>query len=375
MIKKVWMRLAILVALAVIPATLLQFYLQQDSLNLVFDLVNRSGVREAVDSYLGDLRIQAKTAPERTSFLRKEFDKASQAKISLEELFLSKDALNKDLRIQIVFSTGVVLILSILLGALVSNAIVQTIRHFLTQQDKDATKLKDLAALESWQTLARVLVHELRGPITPIKLIATDIEDKYSQLGPVEFKRYLHQARELLEDQVEAVELMIKGFTQFGVLPRPNPKPTVLLNLLMEIVDLYDRAFGENVTIKLGGSIANVVIFGDEKLLRDLFFNLFRNAAEANEDSTTITIETTANEFSAIIKIANSGKKIPEGLREKIFEPNVTTKGKSGRENMGLGLTIARKIALDHHGELCLDTEGSTDAVCFRLEIPLFKAT
>nr|MDQ3235840.1 ATP-binding protein [Pseudobdellovibrionaceae bacterium] len=114
--------------------------------------------------------------------------------------------------------------------------------------------------------------------------------------------------------------------------------------------------------------VRNVYVSIDVKLVRDLLFNICKNAAEANLNSTQITLEMFEEADFVALTIHNTGVQIPDTLRNTLFDPYISTKLGYESQNMGLGLTIARKIALDHGGDLRL-LEAS-DGAKFQVELP-----
>lgn len=372
MIRTIWIRIAALLVLAVLPATILQIKLQEDSLAVVYNFAEQTGMRVTLDLYLQRLREDARTTPEREGEFRAQFTEASLTKRAVEEFFLARSSIVSEIRHQTLIVTILTLGLSLIISLLISRGIVKRVQLLMAEREKSAAKLRDLSFLQNWQIIARTLVHELRAPVTPIKLVASDIERKYQSLDAQAFATYLHEAKNLVAEQVAAIELMINGFTTFGKLPLPSFRVVNLGDFLHEFANIYQDSFGGKVIVKVedkpDGAI-NVPL--DQKLIRDLLFNLLKNASEANDGETTVTLRFLAEDDMAVILFHNSGRQIPSAIRQQIFDPYVSTKMESDRSNMGLGLTIARKIALDHGGDLRLDEAACPDGACFRLELAL----
>jgi C4-dicarboxylate-specific signal transduction histidine kinase len=114
------------------------------------------------------------------------------------------------------------------------------------------------------------------------------------------------------------------------------------------------------------------VIVGSEARLGQVLGNLLVNAAQAFDrgtpDTNEIRVSARAADDRAIIEVSDNGRGIPEGLRDRLFEPFVTTKPPG--EGMGLGLTISRDIALEHGGSLEAE-DNALGGATFRLVLPL----
>lgn len=376
MVKQIWLRIAVLLTASLLPITMVFLKLQTDSVQLVFTLADQTNIRTAIDTCLSQLRRAAKENPERTTEYRGLFDQVGAVKRGVEEFFLARSSIGDDFRMQAVYIAVIVLGLSVLISSAIARTIVKRFRWLLAEQERAQRKIQDHSSLKQWQTVARTLVHELRAPITPIKLIATDIDRKFQAMNPEQFKAYLAKAQEMLIDQVSAIERMITGFTQFGKLPSPVTKATSWREFLVQFQRQYDGAFGPNVSLQLDPfTHEDLEVELDANLLGNLIFNVCRNAAEANGGSTNITLKSAIGDGRRIVvlEIHNSGRSIPPNIASRIFEPYVSGNSDSDSVNMGLGLTIARKIAMDHGGDLRLWQE-ETSGVTFILELPLMSS-
>lgn len=366
MIKQIWLRIIALLALAVVPVILLQLKLQEESVTLVFEMADKTEARAMVDDVLQHLRAEAKRYPEREEEFKAKFLQISDSKRSLEGFFLAKESIYQNIRYQTLILSVIVLIVSLLGSLLISRGIVRRVKALIHEREKTARKLRDLKSLENWQNVAKTLVHELRAPMTPIKLIASDLDFKRRSLPPASFDAYLRDAQNLMTEQIEAIESMIEGFTIFGKLPLPQLQSTSIHALLKNFVENYQRAFGQSVELGVEFHSPDRERSLDAKLLRDLLFNLCKNASEANDSKTTITITYERSLGSDRIVVHNSGRSVPDSVAKSLFDPYVSTKG---GQNLGLGLAISRKIALDHNGDLSLLKVAS--GVSFLIDLPL----
>lgn len=166
---------------------------------------------------------------------------------------------------------------------------------------------------------------------------------------------------------------MIETFAKFGKLPKPHPQKVELLVFGDDLRVRYLDIFHQQITMTVNVLAApNITGYFDPKLMRDLLFNLIKNAVEANGQKTiTITITLTANKSDISFIVNNSGITIPVDIAPQIFDPYISNKQATGSKlNMGLGLTIAQKIAGDHQGALWLETNDPQQGVTFICRLP-----
>lgn len=373
MIRRIWMRIILLLALAIVPATLLQLKLQKETVDIVYDLADSTGVRQVLDQYLSEIKDQARLRPELEEALRGEFMHTMDVKRSVESFFMARATIDDHLRVQSIVIVVVALLISILGSLWISRGIVKHVEGLMKERERSQAKLRDLESLQSWQRIARTLVHELRAPLTPIQLIASDLNAKFNDLDHETLGTYLHSAQRLLNEQVRSIENMISSFTAFGRLPPPELQSGTLGDQVASFVTHYGSSFGGGVKVNLEPPANDPLVMLDPKLIRDLLYNLVKNAAEANSGQTKVTFQLIEAPSQVCCLISNTGTAIPPGLSKKLFEPYISSKSGSESNNMGLGLTICRKIALDHDGDLLLVNNGDQGPVTFRLELPRAK--
>jgi signal transduction histidine kinase len=133
--------------------------------------------------------------------------------------------------------------------------------------------------------------------------------------------------------------------------------------LLKETVNLFREVQGVSFIEQLASPTVKVIADSDQ--LRGVFINIIRNAIQAIEKAGTITMSTSHEGRSCLIKISDTGLGIPEEIRSKIFEPNFSTKS----EGMGIGLAIARRVIEDHGGKITCQSERGKGTT-FEIRLP-----
>ena len=208
----------------------------------------------------------------------------------------------------------------------------------------------------AWVDVARRIAHEIKNPLTPIKLSAEQLKKKvFSKSNISEFN--INEYSNMIIRQTEVLQRIVDEFSEFARMPEPQKK-MVNINDLVKSSVLLQKAVYDDIQFNLHLNNLSSNIFGDSAMLSQALTNLLKNSVESINSSKSkiinkekvigiIDIFTNLNNNFLEIKIIDTGI----GLDHKItnfFEPYVTTK----QNGTGLGLAIVRKIIEQHDGSL-----------------------
>jgi two-component system nitrogen regulation sensor histidine kinase NtrY len=225
-----------------------------------------------------------------------------------------------------------------------------------------------LQRIGAWQDVARRLAHEIKNPLTPIQLAVQQSVSSYKGEDP-KFQKQLAEAKEIVEEEIAGLRRLVDTFRTLGQLPKVEKAPIALADLIEEL--RLDPAFAAKLEIHAPSQ--PVTVRADKLLLKRVLANLVENAihagAEAGNDGTVVVGWRAERNGEAVkITIDDRGSGVPAADRERIFEPYVTTK----TTGTGLGLAIARKIAIEHGGDLAVAPERpATGGARFVVSLPL----
>ncbi|MEI4194813.1 sensor histidine kinase NtrY-like [Roseovarius sp. E0-M6] len=222
----------------------------------------------------------------------------------------------------------------------------------------DVTDLVSAQRMAAWGDVARRIAHEIKNPLTPIKLSAERTRRKFSKLLDAENAEALTQMTEVIVRQTDDLRRIVDEFSKFARMPEPERQRESLSQLIREAAMLQEAGQPE---------VRFETDFTDEEMRADLdatmisqaLTNLIKNAGEAietrqekmDDDFTpTIRISSGIEGGRAVIRIADNGIGLPED-KARLFEPYVTTRDKG----TGLGLPIVKKIIEEHGGTLTLE--------------------
>jgi nitrogen fixation/metabolism regulation signal transduction histidine kinase len=218
----------------------------------------------------------------------------------------------------------------------------------------DVTVLNQAQREAAWAEAARRLAHEVKNPLTPIRLAAERLQMKLiSKLDSTD-GALLDKAATTIVAQVEALRTLVDAFGDYAREPVLSREIIDLNSLIREVVMLYQQG-DANIRFELNLQDGAGQLRADTGRLRQLLHNLLRNAQEAaGEQQARIEISTSALDFEGNTwlqcEIRDYGTGFPEAVLARPFEPYVTHKAGGS----GLGLAICRKIVSEHDGRISL---------------------
>lgn len=219
--------------------------------------------------------------------------------------------------------------------------------------NRSATRIE--ALLRSHQSLLANASHELRSPLARLKMALAMLDEatpEQRRALQMEVQTNIGELDALVEEVLLASRLDAHSHV-------PKPEPVHLLGLAAE----------EAARLGLGAEGAEVVVRGEERLLRRALRNLLENARRYGGDAVDVTV--TQEPGWAVVNVCDRGPGVPEAYRERIFEPFFRLPGHAEREGgVGLGLALVRQIVERHHGRVsCAPREGGGSR--FSLRLPL----
>lgn len=245
----------------------------------------------------------------------------------------------------------------------------------------DMTSIIDAQKAVAWAEVARRLAHEIKNPLTPIRLAAERLEFKLKDKLDEKDAAILLRTSKTIIAQVDAMKQMVNDFREYAKLPSPTFKHIDINPLVEEMIDFYSTS---GVTIKYDLAADLPKIEADHNQLQQVLHNLIGNAVDATENSLEpeiqISTEPVRRVYNNTIKsirltIRDNGTGFPEHLLKKIFEPYVTTK----TSGTGLGLPMVKKIIKEHHGKITIanrtDTQGAEVAIVIPVALSAESST
>lgn len=241
------------------------------------------------------------------------------------------------------------------------NQLVKAYNKMILQIKEQKERLSFRDKEEAWREMAKQVAHEVKNPLTPMKLTIQNFERKFDCNDPNIGEKVKNLSKTLV-DQIDLVATVANAFSQFAQLPEKNNEQFELNHELKNIISIFS-----DEKIYLHSNMDTIMIDIDKIYLSRIITNLVSNARQAADDSreNIINLDVEKRQKRIIISVEDNGIGISEELHTRIFEPNFTSKS----SGMGLGLTMVRKMVEDYKGEISVKSElgkGST----FTISLP-----
>ena len=215
---------------------------------------------------------------------------------------------------------------------------------------EDVTEVLRAQRLEAWAEMARIIAHEVKNPLTPIRLSTEHLREVYSR-RPEELDSVFERCTSNILEQVEELRHIAADFSTYSRIPEIKREPGDLRLEVTKLVDVYRAAPppGVEVTLKIGDGVTEANF--DARLVNRALRNLIENAVRASEGGGEVTITVSgatsgAGKSYVEVSVEDDGPGVDPKLLPRIFEPYFSTE----KQGTGLGLAIARKIVEEHDG-------------------------
>ena len=211
----------------------------------------------------------------------------------------------------------------------------------------DITELVSAQKNAAWSNVARYMAHEIKNPLTPIKLSAQRISHSF-QKNRLNESSSLKSCTETIIRQVSNIEKLVSEFSNFARMPEGNFEP-IKLNNLIETQLNTQKIVNNDTNFKLISNNKQIEILCDYDQISRLFMNILKNSVESSaKKKKEVLVSLNKKGKFVIIDIEDNGDGFEENNRENFFEPYMTKK----INGTGLGLAICKKIVEDHNGQI-----------------------
>jgi signal transduction histidine kinase len=231
-----------------------------------------------------------------------------------------------------------------------------------TERELDASRRAALEAerMRAWVTFARGVAHEIKNPLTPMRLAVGGLRRAGAE----------GESLEVLEEEMQRLDDLARSFAQLGRAPEGAPSEVELEELLRSLLRTHLPAGVRAEVLVAPG--ASSTVHGHLDALTRAFANLVLNAAEAMQGSGELRVRIASRQDQVEVRVEDTGPGIPEGQLERIFEPDFTTRARG----TGLGLALVRQAARHHGGEVRAEPrrEGGTVFVVTLPRVPVETA-
>ena len=219
----------------------------------------------------------------------------------------------------------------------------------------------------AWREMAKQVAHEIKNPLTPMKLSLQYLERAASS-DPENAKKMIQKISGTLMEQINNLSHIANSFSNFAAMPKTVNEKIILNEVVEHVHDLFRKR--DDMDVDLIEPMNEIYVFADRNHLVRILNNILKNAVQSIPEDKRghIVLELTKEKDIAKIRVTDNGSGIAEEMKDKVFTPNFTTKS----SGTGLGLAITANMLETMGGRIYFDSvqgEGTT----FYLEIPLMR--
>ena len=244
--------------------------------------------------------------------------------------------------------------------------LIDTFNKMASDLEEYRRKIVENERLAAFTMMARKIAHEIKNPLTPIKIAMEDLRRSFASSDPA-FSNDFERSTVTVLEEVRSLTKIVEEFSEFAKFPPPKPAIEDLNNVVKNTLSLYKNELASKM-ITADYHPRPIPVFIDADQIKRALMNIIKNGLEAAGSDGRVVVRTIASRDTATIIIADSGPGLSMQAKENLFTPYFTTKPGGS----GLGLVIVKKIISEHDGRIRLadSTEGGTAAV---MELPIKK--
>ena len=250
------------------------------------------------------------------------------------------------------------------------TGVIQNYNEMIDKLSVSAEKLAKAERESAWREMARQIAHEIKNPLTPMKLSLQLLNRSWDEKDE-RFESRLKSISKTMIEQIDTLADTATSFSDFAKLSKVNLEAIDINELIQSCVVIFSH--DENADVRAELPETPVYVMADKEKTIRLFNNLIKNAIQSipkeRQGLVRVTVSKSEKSDFAIIKVIDNGRGIPEEIQPRIFELHFTTKSTGS----GFGLAICKSVAESSNGRIYFETEldkGTT----FCVELPLAQS-
>lgn len=246
--------------------------------------------------------------------------------------------------------------------------LVKEYNRLVNELQASAEKLARSERESAWREMARQIAHEIKNPLTPMKLSVQHLRRAWKDHTP-DLDSHIDRVTNTLIDQIDTLSAIASEFSKFAQMPGAHFEPIDLISKLRRLTFLFEDTCKINLHLP-DPAPGEIIIYADPEQVLQVYNNLIRNAIQAVPESVEPVIDlfVEVKGDQVLVRVKDNGMGIPDELHDRLFEPNFTTK----TSGMGLGLSIAKKIVEGSDGKIWFETQKD-EGTTFFIEWPLYQ--
>ena len=245
------------------------------------------------------------------------------------------------------------------------SLLIDAYNSMVDKLEESALLLAQSEREQAWREMAKQVAHEIKNPLTPMRLTVQSFERKFDANDP-DVKQKLKDYSETLIQQIDTMSSVASAFSNFASMPAQQNETLNAVSVIELALEIFNEDF-----ITLEAEEKEIITLIDRTQLIRIITNLVKNAIQAipeEQIDKKITVRVKEDNHAVLIQVIDNGKGIEGQNIPRIFEPKFTTKS----SGMGLGLGIIKNIIENYKGTITFESEIGKGTI-FTVTLPLIK--
>lgn len=245
------------------------------------------------------------------------------------------------------------------------NSLIKAYNAMVDKLEESATMLAQSEREQAWREMAKQVAHEIKNPLTPMRLTVQSFERKFNPEDP-DLKQKLNDYTKTLIQQIDTMTSVASAFSNFASMPAQQNETLNVVEVVEFSLDIFNEEY-----ITFESEEEEIITIMDRTQLIRIITNLVKNAIQAIPDEKTeksILVAVKREENNVNITVKDNGIGIELEYIEHIFEPKFTTK----TSGMGLGLGIIKNIIENYKGTITFETKYGKGTT-FKVSLPIIE--
>lgn len=239
--------------------------------------------------------------------------------------------------------------------------LIDSYNGMIDELEQSAVKLARSEREQAWREMAKQVAHEIKNPLTPMRLSVQSFERKFDPKNPGMEEKVKEYSNTLIQ-QIDTLSSIASAFSNFADMPAQQNETIDVVKIVKLALDIFNEGY-----IHFKTEETEIVAKLDRTQLIRIVTNLVKNAIQAVPDVAVprIMVSLSSEENNIKISVEDNGIGIADDLKEKVFEPKFTTKS----SGMGLGLGMVKNIVESYKGKIYFSSQFEMGTI-FTVEIP-----
>ncbi len=239
--------------------------------------------------------------------------------------------------------------------------LVDSYNRMIDELEESAVKLARSEREQAWREMAKQVAHEIKNPLTPLRLTVQSFERKFDPNDP-DIQKKVKEFSKTLVQQIDTMSNIATAFSSFADMPAQQNETLNVVNIVKLALEIFNEDY-----IHFIADEEEIIAKLDRTQLIRVITNLVKNAIQAvpEVESPRILVTVATEDQYVKISVADNGVGIPDDLRYRVFEPKFTTKS----SGTGLGLGMVKNIVENYKGTITFTSKEGKGTV-FTIKFP-----